>query len=177
MTRWREAFYRHTPSDKIDRKDKTHTAPMPEGGSVDIVDIVTGGVDGKGAISRAVVGADGADPYPPGARLLLLLGPLGATVAPGPDGSLTITPHPSRPRIPPALLAACRRHSGALARWVGAAPELPLVVADVIPLLLPPLCPDCGTRRWWRPDPATDWTCWRCEPPALAGVEEWGEED
>jgi len=119
-----------------------------------------------------LVGADGVDMAHPGAWLLVRLWRYGATVARGADGAVTITPHPSGRRITGALLGACRRHAGALARWVGADLALPLVVMPIVLKPHAPLCPTCGTRRWWRPDSAAEWVCWKCEPPALTGVEE-----
>ena len=62
----------------------------------------------------------------PGPWLLIQLWACGATVAPGPDSALVITPHVSGKRIPAVLIAAAHRHHAALASWVGADPILPM---------------------------------------------------
>lgn len=128
MTRWREAFYLYTPTDNIDKIDKTPRLPPSGGGFVDIVDIVIGGMEGEGARSRPVVGPDGADPHPPGARLIVRhLWPRGIEVK-AEDGAVVLVAPPHRPRIPPVLVAAVRRHLPAVAAWAGAPPGAGLVL-------------------------------------------------
>jgi len=107
-------------------------------------------------------------------RLLMMLWRCGVVVDLAEDGAVRLTPPPYRPVVPGALLGACRRYETALAAWMGGNRLRLCWPTPTRARPMAPLCPDCATRRWWRPDPAAPWTCWRCEPPAVNGVDEWG---
>jgi len=136
MSRWRAAFYSPSVADKTDKTDKTLCPSTYGAGFGSIGGFVTGDMarDGQasGRPSRPVVGADGADPHPPGARLLVRhLWPRGIAVE-AVNGAVVLCRYPDRQRIPPALVAACRRHLPALAAWVGA-PNGARLVVEVTP--------------------------------------------
>ena len=102
MSRWAETYRALSApqaADTIDTIDANVAERMPGRGSVNCVRCVT----------------DRKDPAP---WLLIQLWACGATVKPGHDGALTITPHASGKRVPAVLLAAARRHLAALAGWV-----------------------------------------------------------
>lgn len=124
MSRWRAAFYAERAADKIDNIAKNSARGADYGGFGNFGNFVR-------------LGPDGDDPHPPGARLLLILWRRGISVAVDGNGAVTLRPPPYNPRVPGALLGACRHHRVALAAWIGADASLPLLLVRPLPTATP----------------------------------------